>query len=193
MKFKDFLDLKPKCILCKIVLLVVIVSVFTTTDLIVKDVVYRNLRHENYPLQRKDDVVVIKGFWNYRYTQNDDIGFSILSWMEKFLSPTAKRVFLCCLQGFGTAIVICFYFYSKRLKFLVPFALIISGALGNFLERCFRGFVVDYIMWYHKSFIWPIFNLADVFTVVGAFMLILILIFYGDDEDKPSAETVSQS
>ena len=181
MKFKDLINAKPKCIWCKIVLLVLIVSVFTTSDLMVKDVVYRNLRHENYPLERNEDVVVIKGFWHYRYVQNDDIGFSILNWTEKFFNENQKRIFLCCLQGLGSLLVIIFYFYSKTFKYLIPLALIVGGALGNFLDRCFRGFVVDYVMWFHNSFVWPIFNLADVYTVCGAFLLILVLLFDSKD------------
>lgn len=175
MKFKELLDVKPKCIWCKIVMLLCFILIFTGVDLIVKEFVFQTLRN-------KPEVVVIPGFWSFYYVVNDDIGFSILSWLEKFLNPTTKWIFLCCLQGMGSLFVIGFYFYSKELKMLVPLALIASGALGNLIDRIMRGYVVDYVMWYHKSFVWPIFNLADVFTLIGAGLLFIVLFFFTKDD-----------
>jgi len=103
---------------------------------------------------------------------------------------TGKWIFLVILQGLGTVFVISFFFYAKRWKYLLPLALIVCGALGNVLDRIIRGYVVDYVMWTVK-FIplrifnpWPIFNLADVFTVIGSVALFIILFFFTTEEDK---------
>lgn len=55
---------------------------------------------------------------------------------------------------------------------IVVMALILGGAVGNLLDRVFRGFVVDFIAlsW------WPTFNLADAYLTAGIFLL---LVFYG--------------
>lgn len=97
---------------------------------------------------------------------------------------TAKWIFLVALQGLGTLLVMGFFFYTVDKKQAFPLALIISGALGNVLDRAMRGFVVDYVMWYYKGFVWPIFNLADVYTVIGAILLFIIIMFFTKEEKK---------
>ena len=47
--------------------------------------------------------------------------------------------------------------------------MIIGGALGNYIDRITRGYVVDFLDFY----IWPVFNIADVFVVVGCGLLII--------------------
>ncbi len=104
-----------------------------------------------------------------------------------------KWMFLVFLQGSGTFAVFLIYLFTKRWKYIVPLALIISGALGNVFDRIIRGYVVDFVMWTFK-FIplplfnpWPIFNLADVYTVSGAILLFIILLFFSKDELKDEA------
>lgn len=50
--------------------------------------------------------------------------------------------------------------------------LIISGALGNVVDRLVRGFVIDFIAVWR----WPNFNLADTYISVG---ILLMIVFYG--------------
>ncbi|MBN2545348.1 MAG: signal peptidase II [Spirochaetes bacterium] len=233
---------KPKFLLFKILLLLAFLIIFTGSDLFVKYIVEKNLKD-------KSDIVVIKDFWHYRYVQNDDIGFSLLSSIEgvsklrlflilqvlgllialgfyldiktkdlsKILIISAiaelsvvvifllliifslfynssddniKWIFLVFLQGSGTFLVFLIYLFTKKWKYIIPLALIISGALGNVFDRVIRGYVVDFVMWTFK-FIphplfnpWPIFNLADVYTVSGAVLLFIILLFFSKDELK---------
>ncbi|OHD38200.1 MAG: signal peptidase II [Spirochaetes bacterium GWF1_31_7] len=137
------------------------------------------------------DIVVIKDVWHFVYETNEDIGFSILSFLDNFLTPDTKRIFLICLQGFGVLIIFLYYLYSKEWYQFFPLAMIISGALGNVIDRIMRGYVVDFVMWIfkfipHRLFNpWPIFNLADVYTVIGAIALfIMIMIFDSSEKNK---------
>ena len=58
--------------------------------------------------------------------------------------------------------------------------LICGGALGNFVDRLLKGYVVDFL---HVTFIrFPIFNFADIFLVTGTFCLSLLLLFVIKDE-----------
>ena len=51
----------------------------------------------------------------------------------------------------------------------VALGLIVGGALGNLIDRIFRGPVVDYIeIWF-----WPVFNVADLAIVAGVIMMII--------------------
>ncbi|MCC0707505.1 signal peptidase II [Clostridioides sp. ES-S-0190-01] len=54
--------------------------------------------------------------------------------------------------------------------------LIISGALGNLIDRVRLGFVVDY---FDFRIIWEyVFNVADVFVVVGTVFLCIYVLFF---------------
>lgn len=52
-------------------------------------------------------------------------------------------------------------------------SLIIGGALGNVLDRLTYGAVVDFISLHAKGFSWYIFNIADMFIVLGVILFIL--------------------
>lgn len=70
----------------------------------------------------------------------------------------------------------------------ISLALLSGGALGNFVDRLFRGYVVDFLDFRLINF--PVFNLADCFVVCGAFLLAAYIIFVegkgkeADDEKK---------
>jgi signal peptidase II len=55
-------------------------------------------------------------------------------------------------------------------------SLVLAGAVGNFVDRMARGYVVDFVdwhWWYRPDLYWPTFNVADAMIVVGVAMLIL--------------------
>lgn len=53
------------------------------------------------------------------------------------------------------------------------YALVVSGALSNILDRVFLGGVFDFIDFHIWSYHWPTFNFADVYITVGAFGLLI--------------------
>lgn len=56
-------------------------------------------------------------------------------------------------------------------------ALIIGGALSNLVDRIFRGAVIDFLsLKIYNNFIWPHFNLADVFITLGLLSYIYFII-----------------
>ena len=56
-----------------------------------------------------------------------------------------------------------------------------AGALGNLIDRIFRGYVVDMIYFVPINF--PVFNVADCYVTIAAAGLVLLVLFYYDDED----------
>lgn len=62
------------------------------------------------------------------------------------------------------------------------YALILGGALGNLADRVVRGAVVDWLDFYWGGMHWPAFNLADVWVVSGAGLLILASLSIGAKE-----------
>ena len=72
----------------------------------------------------------------------------------------------------AAAIVVVLLLLGTQMKWRgssIAIGLILGGALGNLLDRIFRGSVVDFIDLPH----WPTFNLADVTITVGVVLLIL--------------------
>ena len=65
--------------------------------------------------------------------------------------------------------------YESRLL-LFSLSLILSGALGNLIDRLVHGHVVDFIDVYYQQYHWPVFNLADTAICIGAVCLIIDLL-----------------
>ena len=59
--------------------------------------------------------------------------------------------------------------------------LVAAGAVGNFIDRIYHGYVIDFL--YFKLINFPIFNLADCYVVVSMVLLTLLICFYYKDED----------
>ena len=54
------------------------------------------------------------------------------------------------------------------------YSMILGGALGNFLDRIFYGYVIDFFDFTLFDFKMAIFNVADVLIVCGVFLLIVL-------------------
>ena len=98
-----------------------------------------------------------------------------------------------------TSVLMCglvYFFFSKtttHIPTLCSLGLIISGGIGNLIDRFFRadvlfhGKVVDYIDFRLINF--AIFNVADVFVVCGGILLVIYTMFFdvsGDKNDNKS-------
>lgn len=49
-------------------------------------------------------------------------------------------------------------------------AVVLAGALGNFTDRAWHGYVVDFLHIVH----WPVFNVADIYLTVGGIAFLLL-------------------
>jgi signal peptidase II len=55
--------------------------------------------------------------------------------------------------------------------------LVLSGAVGNFIDRILYGFVIDFIDIYLGSYHWPAFNLADSSITLGFILIMFNILF----------------
>lgn len=62
--------------------------------------------------------------------------------------------------------------------------LIFAGAIGNFIDRLFRGNVVDFIDTKIINYDFPIFNVADSCLTIGVFILLYELLFNQKEEKQ---------
>ena len=64
--------------------------------------------------------------------------------------------------------------------------LLISGGIGNLIDRILHGYVIDYI---HVLFFDYVFNFADCCITVGAVLFVIhVLFFTGKGEERPAKE-----
>ena len=54
--------------------------------------------------------------------------------------------------------------------------MILSGGLGNLIDRVVWGHVIDFIHFYYENYSFYIFNLADTFITIGVIIYILDLL-----------------
>ncbi|MFJ7918300.1 signal peptidase II [Lysinibacillus fusiformis] len=95
-----------------------------------------------------------------------------------------------------TVAVICaiIYFYHREAKgkpiFQVGLMLLLGGAIGNFIDRIFRGEVVDFVdvLIPIIKYDFPIFNVADAALTIAVVILMIGLIM----EDKKEKKQVKQ-
>ncbi|MEK0313092.1 signal peptidase II [Cohnella sp. 56] len=118
-------------------------------------------------LELNEQVKVIGNFFYITFIHNRGAAFGILQEQRWF--------FLVITVAVVTAIVIYLgrSHRNNRRLMLAALALILGGALGNFLERAIYGQVVDFLQFNFGSYTFPIFNLADSAIVVGVCLIIL--------------------
>ncbi len=68
------------------------------------------------------------------------------------------------------------YFFNSYIKknicLQIGFGLIVGGGIGNLIDRIRLGYVVDFL----DIRIWPIFNLADIFIVIGTIIFVVYIL-----------------
>lgn len=107
---------------------------------------------------------VIKGFLGFRYTENTGAAFSILR-DQQLLLIVLTFLILVGMMGF----MIKAFKTGEHFVVKIAYTLIISGAIGNFVDRVRFNYVVDFLEFKFINF--PIFNLADVYVVMGVVLL----------------------
>lgn len=126
---------------------------------------------------------LIDGFLEIEYCENNNGMMGIFSFLKD-----GRLVFIVATVIILGGIIVYLCLSKNRGKWLnTALAFIISGALGNFIDRIFNngGYVRDMI---HviieingKEYFPYIFNVADIALVVGAIMLIIDILFIGKD------------
>ena len=70
---------------------------------------------------------------------------------------------------------------KKYMLMRITIILLGSGAVGNFIDRLFLGYVRDFI--YFRLINFPVFNVADCYVTIGLALFIIMILFIYKDED----------
>src|SRR3989339_727545 len=150
--------LKPICL----------VAILITLDQFSKHIVRQNME--------LGGVKPVLSFFQLAYVTNTGIGFSLFQGANTFFAAFTVLVIL----GF-----IAWYAVNARgLSGLVRTALVlvISGAIGNLIDRIVYGHVTDFLDIYYGSYHWPAFNVADSCISIGGTLLFIWVLISGREE-----------
>lgn len=139
-------------------------------------------------LRSGESVTLISGFLDLTYAENPGIAFGQLQKGGSFGR--------WALVGLAVAAGVCVLVYLFRTartddRMLGACALLLAGIAGNLTDRARFGFVIDFILLHYKSFSWPVFNVADMSIVFGAFLLIFDIFATGRQERRKKKAEVA--
>lgn len=121
-----------------------------------------------------ESIPVIDGFFNIVYVLNPGAAFSFLHDMNE----SYRQIFFVTITIIAIFVVLYIFAREKSKMSTAGFALILSGAIGNLLDRIFIGKVVDFLDFYYKSYHFPAFNVADSCVTIGVALIIIDILFF---------------
>lgn len=113
---------------------------------------------------------LIKNILHLTFVKNDGAAFSIFSSKQLFLI-IATSVVICLVLG----LLIRSVAQGANPWLCLSLALIAGGAIGNLIDRMRFNYVIDYFEFPFVNF--AIFNVADVFIVMGTALLCFLVLF----------------
>ncbi len=129
-------------------------------------------------LRLGEAITVVPNFFNLVYVRNQGAAFGFLAnshpaFREMFflaMPPLALLFILLLLRGVD----------DKDVAQVVALSSIFGGAIGNYIDRLYFGYVIDFLDFFFtwptgRTYNWPAFNLADSAIVLGVFFLLWIM------------------
>lgn len=120
---------------------------------------------------QRSPVVLIEGYLEFRYAENCGAAFGF---MRDMPSMVRKGVFY--VAAAGAVILLLWMFVTGRggTLFAISVPLIVSGAIGNLVDRVRWGYVVDFVR-FHLDDRWayPTFNVADAWITIGVALILI--------------------
>jgi signal peptidase II len=139
-----------------VVISLLAICALTVIDQVIKLIVEADLKPVG-------EIPFIDGFLRWEYVENTGAAFGAFSENTNLLSIVTGVIIAVGIIAIITKKI-------NRKFTLLTAVIIISGGLGNLVDRLTRGYVVDYICTEFIEF--PVFNFADILVTCGSFMLI---------------------
>lgn len=127
-------------------------------------------------LKDNSPIIVIDKVLEFSYLENRGAAFG---------SMQGKQSFFIILTFIFTIFLLYILYKVPKTKYYTPLicsvVILISGAIGNFIDRASQNYVVDFISAVFIDF--PIFNVADIYVVCSMILIAILVTFYYKDED----------
>jgi signal peptidase II len=113
---------------------------------------------------------IVPGWLDLTYTLNPGAAFSMFATM-----PAGFRdSFFAALSAIAIAVLTALIVRRSTARIsAIAFALVLGGTIGNLIDRLARGRVIDFIYFHHRSFSYPVFNIADSAITVGVALILI--------------------
>lgn len=111
------------------------------------------------------NIAIIPNIFEITYVENFKAAFGI---GERFPIIIISIIFIVMMLLFVKL-------KKEDIKNYTPFVLILSGSIGNLIDRIFRGHVIDFIN--VKAINYPVFNIADILVFIGVFTFVYFIIY----------------
>lgn len=122
------------------------------------------------------NLTLVEGFMDLTFVENRGVAFGMFA---------GQRWLILLLTGVIAAVLLYFYCTMPKTKeyagVRIALLFVLAGAIGNIIDRVFRGYVVDFFEF--TFFDWPVFNVADIYVVGGVILLVFLILFVIKDED----------
>lgn len=123
------------------------------------------------------NIEFIKGFMDFTFVENYGVAFGMFSGHRSFILLTTISIM----------IGLCIYYVrlpkiAEYRLVRISLVLVLSGAIGNMIDRFFLGYVVDFFEFTFISY--PVFNVADIYVVVGVLILSYCMLFVIKEEEE---------
>lgn len=127
-------------------------------------------------LELGDSIPILNNVFEIHYIQNPGAAWGVLANKQILFA-----IITCIVLVIGSYIYIrCAVLNQYRdLRFLT--ILILSGAIGNFIDRIRLNYVIDFL--YFKLINFPVFNVADCYVTIGFFLVFILIFFKYKDSD----------
>ncbi len=134
-----------------------------------------------------EEQAIIPGFFNLTHVRNPGGAFSFLATLPEELR---QGFFL----GTGLLAIVLLLVFLRRIEardWIAATAIggVLGGAIGNLMDRIRHGEVVDFLDFrLIGGYIWPTFNMADCWIVVGVALLMIQMLFEPEPESGDPAQ-----
>jgi len=133
----------------------------------------------NQPVNSLDGIPIIDNVLYFSYQQNEGAAFGILQGARWIFVPLT--------------IIVCVLFIwwliklkNKHILLKISSGLMLSGAVGNLIDRAFLGYVRDFI---YVNIPFATFNIADACLVIGTALMAFYILFYHEKHYKNQKNT----
>lgn len=124
-------------------------------------------------------IPVIEKIFHLTYVENRGAAFGVFQGQRVFFVLVA--IVVAVLVGY-----IAIKYKNKPWMLNLGLSFLSAGALGNTIDRIWRGYVVDFFDFRLIDF--PVFNIADIFVCLGAGLLAVFFVFFEEKYKKRECE-----
>lgn len=123
-------------------------------------------------LKGQKPILLIKNLLSFHYTENAGAAFGILQ-QKRILFIIITTIFLI-----GITVYLVKHYNELSLISKVGAAILLGGAIGNYIDRVRFGYVVDFIsIRLTRTYDFPVFNVADMAIVLGTIVIVYVVLF----------------